>query len=63
MSRVESFLSAPRRAAHHWFLSCRFIHELLGQLSKANLTLPESPLSPQGLGQVIDAVTAGTLTG
>lgn len=42
---------------------CRVLHELLGQLSKANLTLINSPVSPSELGRLIDAVTSGSLTG
>lgn len=43
--------------------SPRVLHELLGQLSKANLTLINSPISPSELGRLIDAVTSSALTG
>ncbi|ORY78007.1 GatB/GatE catalytic domain-domain-containing protein [Leucosporidium creatinivorum] len=46
------------KVAANWVL-----HELLGQLSKANLTLINSPISPSELGRLIDAVTTGSLTG
>ncbi|KAK4047520.1 hypothetical protein OIO90_006162 [Microbotryomycetes sp. JL221] len=39
------------------------IHELLGALSKSNMTLASSPVNPQDLGTLIDAVTQGRLTG
>jgi Asp-tRNA(Asn)/Glu-tRNA(Gln) amidotransferase B subunit len=43
--------------------SHRIIHELLGQLAKADLTLANSPVGATELGQLIDAVTSGRLTG
>ncbi|KAK4049564.1 hypothetical protein OIV83_004061 [Microbotryomycetes sp. JL201] len=39
------------------------IHELLGALSKAELTLAASPVTPQALGSLIDAVATNKLTG
>lgn len=41
----------------------RVLHELLGQLSKVDLTLAHSPVSAIALGELIDAVAAGKLTG
>ncbi|GAA5909736.1 glutamyl-tRNA(Gln) amidotransferase subunit PET112 [Sporobolomyces salmoneus] len=39
------------------------IHELLGQLTKNNLTLLNNPIDPEELGQLVDAVTENKLTG
>ncbi|KAL8279438.1 hypothetical protein RQP46_008250 [Phenoliferia psychrophenolica] len=39
------------------------IHELLGQLSKAQLTLASSPVEPAELGLLIDAVASHSITG
>ncbi|KAM0786694.1 hypothetical protein ACM66B_002138 [Microbotryomycetes sp. NB124-2] len=50
--------SRDARVAANWV-----IHELLGALSKTNLTLATSPVSPKALGSLIDAVTAEKLTG
>ncbi|GAA5939720.1 hypothetical protein JCM1841_003559 [Sporobolomyces salmonicolor] len=39
------------------------IHDLLGQLTKANLNLVSSPIKPRDLGALIDAISSGKLTG
>ncbi|BGP13406.1 hypothetical protein JCM10213v2_001325 [Rhodosporidiobolus nylandii] len=39
------------------------IHELLGQLSKAQLTLASCPVKPTELAEVVDAVKGGRITG
>lgn len=41
----------------------RVIHELLGALAKSNLSLGASPVQPNDLGELIDAVARGRLTG
>ncbi|GAA6036487.1 hypothetical protein JCM8097_003530 [Rhodosporidiobolus ruineniae] len=39
------------------------IHELLGQLSKASLSLASCPVKPAELAEVVDAVKGGRITG
>lgn len=41
----------------------RVIHELVGQLAKAQLSLAESPVAPAELGALVDAVSSAKLTG
>lgn len=41
----------------------RVLHELLGQLSKSGHTLVTSPVSAHALGELIDAVSSGQMTG
>lgn len=41
----------------------RVIHELLGQLTKVDLSLAKSPITAGNLGKLIDAVSTGNITG
>lgn len=41
----------------------RVIHELLGQLTKNELSLLNNPIEPEELGQLVDAVIENKLTG
>ncbi|GAA5991075.1 hypothetical protein JCM11641_002318 [Rhodosporidiobolus odoratus] len=56
--RKEGELKEAAKGAVNWL-----IHDLLGLLSKANLTLATCPISPLELAELVSAVKAGRITG